>query len=305
MRAAVNGTLLVTGATGFVGSHLVRRLLADGWKVHLIVRAGSPLKLVADLETRLTVHRYHGTAEDLSAIVRQAAPDLVFHLASLFLAQHRPEDIEPLICSNVLFPVQLLEAMTANGCHRLVNAGTSWQHYRNSGYSPVNLYAASKQAFEVLMQYYLETTPLQAVTLKLFDTYGPGDPRPKLIKLLGTVARQSAPLAMSPGEQLIDLVHIDDVVEAFVLAGERLLDSLVEGHENFPVSSGRPLSLRELVAIYEKILGKKLPLEWGGRPYRPREVMVPWNDGRPLPGWRPRVGLEQGLAGIIESGENC
>jgi len=305
VRASVNGTALVTGATGFVGSHIVRRLLADGWRVHLVVRAGSPLKLVADLETRLTVHRYHGTVEDLSVIVRQAAPDLVFHLASLFLAQHRPEDIEPLICSNVLFPVQLLEAMTTNGCHRLVNAGTSWQHYQDRDYSPVNLYAASKQAFEVLMQYYLETTPLRAVTLKLFDTYGPGDPRPKLIKLLDTVARQSAPLAMSPGEQLIDLVHIDDVVEAFVLAGERLLGSLVEGHESFPVSSGRPLPLRELAALYEKILGKKLPLEWGGRPYRPREVMVPWNEGRPLPGWRPRVGLEEGLASIIESGENC
>lgn len=305
MKTIVNGTVLVTGATGFVGSHLVRRLLADCWQVHLVVRAGSPLKPVADLEEQLTVHRHDGSIDGLLSIVRNSKPDLVIHLASLFLPQHRAEDLEPLIRCNILFPVQLVEAMAANNCYRLINAGTSWQHYQNHDYSPVNLYAASKQAFEVLLQYYLETTPLRAITLKLFDTYGPGDPRPKLFKLLDTAARQMTPLAMSPGEQLIDLVYIDDVVESFVLAGERLLNSAVERHERFPVSSGKPVSLRELVTLYERALGKKLPLEWGGRPYRQREVMVPWNTAQPLPGWQPRIGLEEGLARIIESGESC
>ena len=288
-------TALVTGATGFVGSHLVRRLVGDGWDVHLIVRPQSVLGLIEDLKDRVIPHVYDGSVACLIDIVAKSKPAVVFHLASLFLAQHRSEDVEPLVASNILFAAQLVEAMAVNGVHQLVNTGTSWQHFENRAYSPVNLYAATKQAFEAILQYYLETTPLRVITLKLFDTYGPGDPRPKLFTLLRRVAEGQEPLAMSPGEQLIDLVHIDDVVDAFVLAAERLLSTVAIGHECYSVSSGNPLKLRDLVELYGRVTGKALPITWGGRSYRPREVMIPWNMGLVLPGWRPQVGLKEGI----------
>ena len=100
---------------------------------------------------------------------------------------------------------------------------------------------------------------------------------------------------MSPGEQLIDLVYIDDVVDAFLLAANRLEWNEVIGHEAYGVSSERPISLKELVTIYCRVTGADISVEWGGRPYRPREVMVPWKAGKSLPGWRPKVGLEDGL----------
>ena len=218
------------------------------------------------------------------------------NLASLFLAQHKPADITPLVGSNVLFGAQLVEAMAAHGVTRLVNTGTSWQHFENSSYSPVNLYAATKQAFEAILHYYVETVRLRVISLKLFDTYGPADPRPKLFALLRNVAREQTPLAMSPGEQLIDLVYIDDAIDAFIVAGERLLAGKVNDQESYAVSSGRQVRLKDLVEIYGGIVGKKLPIAWGGRPYREREVMVPWNRGEALPGWHPRVALEEGIA---------
>jgi nucleoside-diphosphate-sugar epimerase len=67
------------------------------------------------------------------------------------------------------------------------------------------------------------------------------------------------------------------------------------GHETFAVSSGAPIRLKDLVAVYQRTTGQMLPIEFGGRPYRPREVMLPWNRGRPLPGWRPRVDLAEGI----------
>lgn len=296
-------TALITGATGFIGSRLARHLLASGWQVHCLVRADSSLAELHGMTGSVTLHPHDGSTEQMLAIVHNSGPDVVFHLASLFLSQHRPDDIERLIQSNLLFATQLLEAMQLAGCSRLVNTGTSWQHYHNSDYSPVNLYAATKQAFEAILHYYLETTPLRAITLKLFDTYGPGDQRPKLFSMLHKVAIEMQPHAMSPGEQLIDLVYVDDVIAAFMLAAERLLNSRVERHEQYPVSSGKPLPLRELVACYEKVLGKELPIEWGARPYRPREVMIPWNRGEALPGWQPKVSLEDGLQRILSSGE--
>jgi nucleoside-diphosphate-sugar epimerase len=273
----------------------VRRLVALGCDVHLVVFPRPDRPLIADLLPRLTLHEHDGTTEGLEGIVKGVRADLAFHLASLFLSQHRPADLEPLVRSNVLFGTQLLEALAAHGPHRLVNTGTSWQHLENRSVAPVNLYAATKQAFEDILCYYAEATPLAAVTLKLYDTYGPGDPRPKLFTLLRRVATTGEPLEMSPGDQLIDLVYIDDVVDAFVGAAELLLAGRGAGHEDYAVSSGAPLRLRELVETYGRIIGRPLPIRWGGRPYRDREVMVPWNSGRTLPGWAPRVGLEEGI----------
>jgi nucleoside-diphosphate-sugar epimerase len=290
---------LVTGATGFVGSRLAQRLVREGWEVFVVVRPTSKLDQLAGVRDSIKIYEHDGSTEHLKHLVAAAKPEIVFHLASLFLAQHQAKDIVPLIQSNLQFGTQLVEAMVQNGVYRLVNTGTSWQHYENRDYSPVCLYAATKQAFEALLQFYLETTPLKVITLKLFDTYGPGDPRPKLFRLLKTAAEKQEPLAMSPGEQLIDLVYIDDVVEAYLVAAERLRAGLTNAHERYAVSSGQPISLKELVRVYEQVTGTKLPIQWGGRPYRPREVMVPWNKGAKLPGWEPRVALLEGVSRVV------
>jgi nucleoside-diphosphate-sugar epimerase len=286
---------LVTGATGFVGSHLAKRLINEGWDTHIIVRQQSKLDIISEIKGKLTIHEHNGTTEGMLDILSKSDPMVVFHLASLFLVQHQSNDIESLIKSNILFGVQLVEAMVKKEIYNLVNTGTSWQHHNNADYSPVNLYAATKQAFEDILKFYIETTPLRAITLKLFDTYGPNDPRPKLFNLLKKVAEEEKPLAMSPGKQLIDIVYIDDVIDAFMIAGERLLNGKAKNHEDYAVSSGNPIRLKELVETYEKVIGKKLPIEWGGRPYRDREVMTPWNRGKRLDGWKAKVNLKEGI----------
>lgn len=287
---------LVTGATGFVGSNLVRRLVNDGWDTHVIIRDGSDLSMLSGIDSAIRVHVHDGSTEQLIEIVQLASPRLVFHLASLFLAQHTSQDIEPLIHSNLLFSTQLVEAMSVNGVRHLINTGTSWQHYENSDYSPVCLYAATKQAFEAVLMYYVEVSDMSAISLQLFDTYGPNDHRAKLFTLLRKTARTGEPLLMSPGEQLIDLVYIDDVLDAYLLAAERLLRGSVNRHEVYAVTSGKPIKLRELVEIYGQVVDLSLAVEWGARPYRSRETMIPWNKGQVVPGWAPRVGLAAGIA---------
>ncbi len=293
--ASHDETALLTGATGFIGSHLAARLVDLGWKVHVVVREGSDLAVLAPLLDRLVVHRHDGGTESLVAIVAAAKPSIAFHLASNFLAQHTVADVAGLVRSNVLFSTQLVEALTRNGVDRLVNTGTSWQHLENADYRPVNLYAATKQCFEDVLAYYADACGLKASTLVIFDTYGPKDPRGKLVSLLWRTARSGRPIAMSPGEQKIDLVHIDDVVDAFVRAAE-LLPSQSEPTTRWGIGSGRPLDLREIVAIFEAATGLRVPIEWGARPYRPREVMTTWTNYRTLPGWTARIRLEDGIA---------
>jgi len=290
---------LVTGSTGFIGGRLSQRLLEDGWRVHAIVRPGSDAAGLPD-QPAFTLHVHDGTTQGMIAIMQAVRPDVVFHLASLFLADHQPEQVALLVESNVLFATQLLEAMVAAEVGCIVNTGTAWQHFEGREYRPVNLYAATKQAFESVLAYYTDARGLSAITLKLFDTYGTGDKRRKLIRILGDAVRSGETLAMSPGEQILDLSHVDDVVDAFLVAAERLMARLAPLNERYLVP-GERFDIRELVALVGKAAGQPLPVDFGGRPYRPREVMEPIV-AQPqdlLPGWKPRRSLRSYLPSLI------
>jgi nucleoside-diphosphate-sugar epimerase len=287
-------TALITGATGFVGSHLARRLVQEGWRVHMVSRVDSRLP-EAEAFAYVTNHIYDGSTDSMLNCVVQAMPDVVFHLASLFLSQHAVKDVNALIQSNVLFGSQLLEAMKENQVTNLVNTGTSWQHYNNEDYNPVCLYAATKQAFEAILEYYIQACGIKAITLKLFDTYGPDDPRPKLFSLLSAAATSGETLDMSGGEQLIDLVHIDDVTEAYLIAAQRLIECKVKQHELYSVSSGNSMPLRDLVKLYSEVIGSAINVNWGARQYRFREVMKTWTGGSSLEGWQPKYSLADGM----------
>ena len=277
---------LVTGITGFIGSHLAVALLDKEWEVHAIVRRHSKIEtLHRDIQDRVVFYQLDEYPNMLK-ILHLVRPTVVFHLASLFLAQHDYDDIEPLMESNLIFGTRLLEAMVQTGTRAFINTGTAWQHYKNEVYNPVNLYAATKQAFEDILRYYQELGQIDVITLQLADTYGETDTRKKLLALLHNAAESGEILAMSPGEQKIDLVHVVDVVSAYILAAEYLYMGKTELFGCYAVTSGEVISLRELAVRYSRLIGKEIHIEWGGRPYRQREVMIPWNKGGILPGWK-------------------
>ena len=194
--------------------------------------------------------------------------------------------------------------MSSSGRTLLVNAGTSWQHFHSAEYRPVCLYAATKQAFEAIVEFYVQACAFDCTTLKLFDTYGPRDPRKKLMHLLERVAATGEAVDFSPGEQYVDLLHVDDAVRGFLVAADRLLAGEAQGAETFALSSGRTLPLRDLLALYQRECGRVLPIRLGKRPYREREVMEPWSDGVSLPGWKPEVSLEEGIRQVLRGTEN-
>ncbi len=292
--------VLITGGVGFVGSHLTRRCLHEDWQVGVTYLPQEDLSQIGDVKTRISAFPVNGTTEDVLSIVERFQPDLIFHLASVFLVRHSSEQIMNLINSNITFGTQILEAMARFNVQYFINTGTSWQHYLGDNYNPVNLYAATKQAFDDILEYYVQANRIRAITLKIFDTYGPADHRPKLFNILTRAANEGSRLDMSLGEQLIDMVYIDDVVSAFLVAAKRLFNGKVTHHDHYAVSSGNPIPLRELVEIYQHVTRQKLNIVWGGRPYREREVMVPWKCGKRLPGWRPKIRLEQGILNLSE-----
>ena len=172
----------VTGATGFIGKRLASKLITEGWEVHILVRESSKILKEANI-SQMHIHVHDGSIGNLIDIIGTVKPSIVFHLASSFIAQHESKDVNELILSNILFPSQLLEAMNIAGVKGLINTGTSWQNYQSKAYDPVCLYAATKEAFEALIKYYENAHQFKVITLKLFDTYGPGDNRKKIFSL--------------------------------------------------------------------------------------------------------------------------
>lgn len=296
----VNRTVIVTGATGFIGKHLVERLSQDGYKVVLLVRKTSVLKTrSSDNIVRVDVD---GTVEQLTNLFNNTKPMMVLHLASLYLPTHQPDDVQKLVASNISFPSQLLEAMKLSGIKKFLNTGTSWQHYNNEKYDPVNLYAATKQSFEDILQYYVSAEGFSSITLKLFDTYGPADERKKLFHLLRDSTQNTNGLEMSPGDQLLNIVYIDDVIEAFVAAIALLEKGPQYKNDSFAVSANDDeiISLRELVGLYSDVTGTTPNIKFGARPYRAREVMQPWTNGTRVPNWKPKISLRDGIRLVTE-----
>ena len=292
------GSVLVTGATGFIGGHLVRRLLRQGTKVTVVVRPESDTSGLPEGVARIV---HDGTTTGLVEALRRVRPEIAFHLAARYVGEHTPDDIAGLVQDNVTFSTQVFEALASTECGGVVNAGTGWQHQTAAPDCPVNLYAATKQAVQAILAFYAGATSLRSVTLKLFDTYGPADRRPKLFSMLRRASEDGVPLRMSKGEQLVDLVHVDDVVNAFLVAAHRLTAAHAASCESFSVPAARRLTLHEVVEMYRTIAPHPPEVVWGGRPYRSREVMVPWS-GEPLPDWQPRVPLVDGLRSLFANG---
>jgi CDP-paratose synthetase len=283
--------ILITGATGFIGKHLIDQLIQDH-NIFVVVKELSEKNFRDAVQTFL----FEDSIYKLSEWVKENKINGVIHLASLFIAQHKNDEIKSLIESNVFFGTALLEALKESSIKWFINTGTIWQNSKHDStcYSPVNLYAATKQAFISIADFYTKENSYQFVTLKLCDTYGKNDTRKKIFNLFKQVSQTGKTLSMSPGDQLMDILYIDDVVNGFLT-----LISLLENgkvfEKEYVLSSGKRYSLKQLAAIFSEVTGKSLSLQWGALPYRPNEVMIPWEKGIVVPEWSPKIDLYQGI----------
>jgi len=286
--------VLVTGGTGFIGQHLVELLLDKGYIVHCIVRVNSN---ISKLDSRIQVFTYDEEINSLLGYFTKEKFDGVVHLASLFLATHLQNDVSTLISSNIKFGTELLEASKETKVKWFINTGTFWQNYQNEEYNPVNLYAATKEAFEIMAKYYTQTSDLIFTTIKLNDTFGPNDTRNKVFNLWSKIAKSGKVLEMSGGEQLIDISYIEDVVGAYMILIDHLNSNQKENFKNktFAVSSKERMSLKDLAKVFEDATNTKLNIKWGAKDYREREVMFPWSKGEVVPTWVPKYSLKKAI----------
>jgi CDP-paratose synthetase len=278
--------ILVTGATGFIGSSLVNRLKAEGHKVSVIVR--NNLK-IHDLDTI----NYDGSIESLIDGFSNRHFDVVYHLATFFVNKHTNQNLSKIIESNITFGCQILEVISQMKIKKFINTSTYAIEHEDDGHAQ-NFYAASKKAFEAFIDLYTSNFQLNSITLSLTDTYGLGDNRPKFINLALEAFKKKETFKMSEGKQEICLLYVDDVVDAFLQCLNEV-NLNPSTHKHYSLFSEEIITLESLVELISKCVNYEIPIEKGFYPYRSREIMN-WKPLYPiLPNWKPKISLSEGI----------
>lgn len=277
-------TIVVTGGTGFIGRNFITRAQDAGYDAVPLLRAG--------VEGNGLSH--DGTFEQLTAVLRSVGATAIVHCAAAFSPNDDPDETIALVRANLELPILLLQVARFAGVTRFVNIGSLWEHAADGSRCPVNLYAATKTSFEDILAYFSREHGISSITLKLSETYGPGDTRSKLLPLIRSAVENGETLKMTAGTQTVCYCHVNDVCAAILHALRRLeTDDL--SHETYVVEGDEPMVLRDMIALLSSYLPDGLPVELGQAVIDGKKPAVPWIGGSRLPGWSPRVSLLKGM----------
>jgi nucleoside-diphosphate-sugar epimerase len=295
--------VLVSGATGFVGSYVARALLEQRREVAVLVRPRSDTRRIADLLPRL--HPIVADLESLGGAARAIAafaPAVTVHLAWAGVPGRDRDD--PRQAANVYATTSLLDAVRAAGCRTWIGFGSQAEYgmtdlplTEDAPTTPSTLYGMSKLCTGWLCRRICAMHGLRYVWLRLFSAYGPDDRPTWLIPhVIATLLRGECP-RLTAGIQRCDYLFVEDVADAVV--------RLVAGPDAagvFNVGSGEPQPVRRIVERIRDLIDPALPLTFGEIPYVPEQVMHLEADTTRLrkeTGWTPRTSLDEGLRRTI------
>jgi UDP-glucuronate 4-epimerase len=316
--------ILVTGAAGFIGFHLARRLLADGWTVHGVDNLNDyydpRLKeaRLGELRSNANFHFEKCDLADRAAVAalfaKQRFPH-VAHLGAQAGVAHSAVDPAAYVDANLVGFANVLEGCRHGECRHLLYASSSSVYGANQRMplrisdrvdEPLSLYGATKRANELMAYSYAHLFGLPATGLRFFTVYGPWG-RPDMAVWLFTQAIfEDRPVRLyNHGHMRRDFTYVDDVIEAVV----RLIEAppaaiagqpSVPPHRIYNVGNEQPIEVTALLDILEKVIGKPARREL--LPMRPIDVLETFADSSELQratGFAPRTPIEDGLRAFV------
>ena len=310
----VGEKVLVIGAGGFIGSHLVERLVEQGATVRAFVRynSRSDLGFIDSLSDEIvkSIEVVCGDLKDPSAIRRAVeGQTTVFHLAALIAIPYSYVHPMDIVQTNVVGTANVLDACRASGVECLVHTSTSevygtaqtqmiTEEHPLSAQSP---YAASKVAADQLALSYQKSFGLPVSILRPFNTYGPRQSARAVIPTIIIQTLAADQVCLGELSSIRDFCYVDDTVEAFLAIAKTTaaIGSVVQ------VGSGREISISEVAKTIAGIVGREVPIVSEQRRIRPPasevvRLLCDASKAKHLMGWVPRIELEEGLARTIE-----
>lgn len=293
--------ILITGSTGFVGRNLVPKLIKNGHQILELTRSVEKSKKLYGLKT--LKFKITNNQELLTKKIIDFEPEIVIHLASYLSSSDDYETMKNLIDSNIIFLSRLLDSISKVNLKLFINTGTFAEYFKGDGvFEPAYLYAATKTASRSFLDYYSTVCNFKQATVVPYTIYGEQDTKKKIIDLIYDSITNPTPLDLSPGEQVLDFIHIDDVTDFYL--------SLIQNIEKLPTKSNFQLgtgighTLKQVTAIIEEVIQRKTNINWGGKSYRKSDVMYAVADNSKMINilnFRPKVIIDEGIKTYIKN----
>ncbi|GAL92642.1 NAD-dependent epimerase/dehydratase family protein [Microcystis aeruginosa] len=283
-------TILLTGGTGFLGSHLAKRLVYEGFDVIIIKRSTSKL---SPLESIINQVRFYDLDSiDIEKIFQENVIDIIIHCATNYgRFAVPPTDI---IQANLFLPLKILQIAENYPVKTFINTDTILD-------KRVSYYSLSKKHF--LDWLYLFSQKMVCISVALEHFYGPFDDRSKFVsKIILDLLHEVDFIDLTLGEQKRDFIYIDDVVEAFMTLVNFSFD-VPNNLYRYEIGTGKNIEIREFVQTVKTMTGNKVTrLNFGMLPYRENEIMESHVDISMLSrlGWQPQTSLVEGLKYTID-----
>jgi len=270
--------ILVTGGTGFIGSHLIRRLISEKHRVSVLSRPDSDNWRIKDISKQIQTIDYY-SVDQLNNAFKKNKFDLIIHLASLYIKNTDiPGDINNLNEANIMTPSLLLQIAVNHKVAGFINTGSCFEYFplkrpvqETDLIRPFNYYAATKIAFEQILKYFVNNKEIRGVTLKLFYPYGPRD-NVKVIPLMIDSLMNNKSLTLTYGEQKLNFTFVEDIVDAYIKAADYIASARYKKYEVFNIGTDKKISVKKIGRILQKISGKRDKLSFS-RPYPENEIM--------------------------------
>ncbi|OQA89898.1 MAG: dTDP-glucose 4,6-dehydratase 2 [Elusimicrobia bacterium ADurb.Bin231] len=302
-----NKKILITGATGFVGSNLVRRLADLGTKVFIFVRKDSLLWRIDDIKDKFRINIVDITDENrLKHVVSEIMPDGIIHSA-VYGGYPFQKDWKKIFDINLTGTVNVLNACKEVGFEFFINTGSSSEYgikdtpiKETDMLDPVTAYGVAKASASLYCSFIAKTESLPITTLRLFSPYGYYEDRARLVPYLILSALRGELPCLSSSKNVRDFIFIDDVVEAYLKAIENI--DKIKG-EIINIGSGEQHTVSELVEKVMQLIGSQLMPVWDAVANSRKEPKCWQADiakSKKLLNWYPETSLSEGLRKTVK-----